>query len=202
MQFGSALIYSPRGGGEISKRSRDWCYAVKDAKPPALKTLAEAVAKSKVLAPLFANTPLLVPIPRSAPLVAGALWPAKALCEALIVAGVAQQMEPLLERVVAVPKSSHAAPGQRPGIQLHFDSMTAAHSLLVTHGIVLVDDVLTKGTTALGAEKRLRTIFQPSVPISLFAAVRTMGLVPDVERILDPAVGQVTAFFDEGERQP
>lgn len=207
MRFGSLLVYSPRGKAEASLKSRQWCYAIKEGNPKALKAVADRLAltqrRSEPLAVLFEGFPLLVPIPRSAPLVAGALWPAEAICKALLDAGVARHMEPLLERAVAVPRSSSAAPGARPGIQTHFDSLLERQSLMVlSGGILLVDDVVTKGTTAVAAARRLRQLYPDSVSISLFAAVRTMGLIPDINQILEPVVGTIRAIGDEGDRQP
>jgi len=57
--------------------------------------------------------------------------------------------------------------------------------------IVLVDDVLTKGTTLLAAASVLQKAF-PASTIQAFALIRTMGLVPEVDRILSPCVGLIS----------
>jgi adenine/guanine phosphoribosyltransferase-like PRPP-binding protein len=67
--------------------------------------------------------------------------------------------------------------------------------------VVIVDDVITKGSTALAAGSRLAEVY-PNVDIKVFALVRTKGLVPDIQQILDPATGIVRLVGDEGDRQP
>jgi adenine/guanine phosphoribosyltransferase-like PRPP-binding protein len=56
--------------------------------------------------------------------------------------------------------------------------------------ITLVDDVVTKGATLLAAASLLAQAF-PEAEIQAFALIRTMGLVPEVERIVDPVVGRI-----------
>jgi adenine/guanine phosphoribosyltransferase-like PRPP-binding protein len=56
--------------------------------------------------------------------------------------------------------------------------------------ITIVDDVVTKGATLLAAASLLANTF-PNAEIRAFALVRTTGLVPDVERIVDPVVGRI-----------
>lgn len=193
----------------MSRRSRDWCFAIKNGNPKALKAVADRVALSQQqkepLAGVFDGDPLLVPMPGSAPRKDDdAHWPAEAICKALIAAGVAQHMQPLLQRAVQVQKSSSAAWGSRPGIDKHFETMALGDEgspLLAPVSILLIDDVVTKGTTALGAERRLRQVY-PHVPITLFAAVRTMGLIPDVDKLSDPVVGAITTNGDAGNRLP
>jgi orotate phosphoribosyltransferase-like protein len=71
----------------------------------------------------------------------------------------------------------------------------------ITERIVIVDDVITKGSTALAAASRLAEIY-PDADMKVFALVRTKGLVPDIDRILDPTTGIVRLVGDEGDRQP
>jgi hypothetical protein len=205
LAFGSLLTYSPRGQSEVSRNSRRVCYGVKAGDPQTLRLVAqrlrENINRNHVLAPLFGATVTLVPMPRSTPLVQGALWPAQKICDALMQMGVAEQTNPLLERIRPVARSSHALPGERPGIQEHYASFIAHRRIDVSDGIVLVDDVVTKGSTAIAAASRIAEAY-PEASIHLFAVIRTKGMVPDIERILDPTFGRVRRDGDEADRQP
>jgi len=72
---------------------------------------------------------------------------------------------------------------------------------LVGERITLVDDFVTKGNTLLGAASRLATALS-SVKPTAFPLVRTMGLQPDVERIVDPCVGTIRRSGSGEDRQP
>ena len=154
-----------------------------------------------MLAPLFGPHVTLVPMPRSAPLVQGALWPAQKICEAILARGLAGASVPALERVKAVARSAHAAQGERPPASAHFESLRAQGFVDVGGTILVVDDVLTKGATALGAVSRLAEAY-PDAQIATFALVRTMGLVAEIEQILDPATGTIRLVDGEAHREP
>jgi hypothetical protein len=67
--------------------------------------------------------------------------------------------------------------------------------------LCLIDDVITKGSTLLGAATRLQMTF-PRAAISAFALVRTLGFVEDIETIVEPAVGTIILRGDEAVREP
>jgi len=98
-ELGSLLTYSPRGQSEVSRNSRRVCYGVKAGDPQTLRLVAqrlrENINRDDVLALLFGAKVTLVPMPRSTPLVQGALWPAQKICDALMQVGVAEQTNPL-----------------------------------------------------------------------------------------------------------
>ena len=151
---------------------------------------------------LFSGAPTLVPMPRSAPLVSGvALWPAERVCLAIRDGGVDVRIAPILRRKKAVAKSATAAPGERPKVSIHYESMEAERRLEIGNHLVIVDDVVTKGNTALAAAARLAEAY-PKARISLFALIRTKGLVPEIERIIEPVVGTIRLVDDEGDRNP
>lgn len=202
--FGSLLCYSPRGQSDLSRQSRDVCYAIKAGQPGILalvgRRLREHVDGAGVLSQLFQGHLTLVPMPRSAPLISGALWPADRIAGAITSAGLGAQVVPALERMFAVPKSARAAPGERPPISLQYESLRAHSMVDVSDRILLVDDVVTKGATAIAAISRLAEIY-PEARISLFATILTKGLVPDIDRILDPAVGRIRLVNGEPQRE-
>lgn len=61
--------------------------------------------------------------------------------------------------------------------------------------LVVVDDVVTKGATLLAAAAVLQEAF-PASRVRGFALVRTMGLVLEVDRILDPCLGTISVLPD------
>jgi hypothetical protein len=203
--YGSLLAYSPRGSSEISTSSQRVCYNVKNGDPTtlarAIQLLQEHFARGEPLSKFLGLDVTLVPMPRSAPLVAGGLWPAEKIAQEMLAANLAGRLVPALARATAVPKSSRAQPGGRPGVSQHYESLIAQPMVGAGNNIVIVDDVVTKGSTALAAGTRLAEVF-PQATVRLFALVRTKGLVPEVDRILEPTIGTIQLFFDAGNRQP
>ena len=59
----------------------------------------------------------------------------------------------------------------------------------------------TKGRTLLAAASRMHEAF-PSARIRAFALVRTMGLVSDVQRLLDPCRGEIRWRTGDAHRRP
>lgn len=194
LQFGALLVYSPRGASEVSAKSRTVCYDLKRGKQSVLDRastlLAQYVYEGHELARLFGDTVTLVPAPRSSPLPAGAMWPAQRICETLLASKLASSVEPLLERTEAVPKAAFAALGERPSVDRHYATMNVQRDLIEPSDITLVDDVITQGRTSIAAASRLAECF-PQANVRVFAMVRTMGLVPEVDRIVDPCLGRI-----------
>ena len=203
--FGSLLTYSPRGTAEVSERSRLVCSKVKSGHPATLlrvgEVLQEHTAPNGALAAFFAGDVTLVPMPRSAPLVAGALWPAQRICQAIVQRQIAARTATILKREVAVQKSAWAPAGARPGVSTHYASMSAEADFEVGERIVIVDDVVTKGSTALAAASRIAEIY-PDREVAIFALIRTKGLVPDIDQIIEPVSGIIRLIDDEGSRNP
>lgn len=133
---------------------------------------------------------ILVPVPGSAPLKQDALSPPQIICNRLLYSGFGAEIEQLLERSEAVPKSAFAKPGERPSINRHYETIRVQPRLVSPRRIILVDDVITRGRTAYACAWRLSEAF-PEAEINVFAVIRTMGLVQDIDRILDPRVGEI-----------
>ncbi len=147
----------------------------------------------------------VVPMPKSAPLPTRAggpvLWVPNRICQALLAQGLGRSVVPCVERVTAVPKSAFAAKGERPSIDRHIKSMRPTLERPTGH-ITLVDDVVTKGATFFGAATVIKNAF-PEVEVRAFALIRTCGLVPDVERIIEPTFGTITRNrFGDASREP
>jgi hypothetical protein len=193
LRFGSLLVYSPRGESDISRRSRTVCYQMKNDLGGAiarlvlrLKTEFPKTSLNELLGPDVT----LVPAPRSTPLIDGALWPARRIADELVTHGLGVEVLPIVRRATPVPKSSQANPGGRVSLAQHIDSLSLETLLTSPTRITIVDDVVTKGRMLMATATVLRHIF-PSTELRAFALIRTMGLQPDVERILAPCVGAI-----------
>jgi hypothetical protein len=205
LAFASLLQYAPRGQSQPSLRSRDVTYKIKQDGfvggfriiDFAAERLGQEIATHPFLSAYFYRAVTLVPIPRSSPLVkSGALWPSLRICQAIIAHGLAAKVVPCLKRIYAVQKSSTSPAGQRPGPDLHSDSVRVEWNERRAPGfITLVDDVVTRGASFVGLVPRLQETF-PGIEIRCFAVVRTIS-VGEIDHILDPVEG--TIFYDGSE---
>jgi adenine/guanine phosphoribosyltransferase-like PRPP-binding protein len=106
-----------------------------------------------------------------------------------------------LRRVRAVRKSGTAPPGGRPTVDAHYESFRIEDTPTPPDSVVLVDDVITKGRTLLAAAARVHEAF-PGAQIRAFALLRTMGLIPGVEHLLDPCKGEIRWVAGDAHRSP
>jgi hypothetical protein len=204
--FTSFLQYAPQGVSAVSRYSRGFTRALKDGAayptragqqqviPYVAAKLAESTPLHDALGACLRGGVIVVPVPRSAPLLPGALWPAQRLCSSLATLGVARSVSPLLIRKSAVAKSATAGRGQRPGPEDHYASIaideTERKLFDLAARIVIVDDVVTRGATFLGCLARLREAF-PSTDISCFAFVRTMSGA-EIDDMIAPVLGVIS----------
>lgn len=202
--FAALLVYSPRGQSEISLRSRRVCHGIKrgdtDLLERAVVVLGVSFTETGFGAFLGPDVGL-VPAPGSAPHVAGGLWPADVIARALVGAGFGKGVFHLLRRTEAVPKSAFAAPGERPNAQRHFETIAVERDLGFPQRLTVVDDVITKGRTLLASAGRLKEAF-PHAEVTCFALIRTMGLQPEVDRVLHPVTGSILRVGADADRQP
>jgi hypothetical protein len=175
---------------------------IKSARPDILDRSVQKLRELGGLEPFLGPDVVLVPALRSAPIRdATTLWPARRICERLVAGQLGKQLLPCLVRTMAVPKSAFAAAGERPDAQRHYDTMAVEGSLLHAKRITVVDDVITKGATLLAAASRLQEAF-PAAEVRAFALLRTMGLVDEIEQIVDPCTGTNTLVRGEVIRDP
>jgi len=210
LRFGSFLVYAPRGTSEVSRKAQQFVRALKEERPIgvprqsptdyAARRLADELPASP-LQELFRVNPLLVPVPRSSLSVDGGIWPAFNIAAALVRHGIGAGVLPCLTRVNAVPKSAFAAAGTRPKPVDHYDSIEGTRMVADRTLLCLIDDVITKGATLLGAATRPQQTF-PEANIIAFALARTLGFVENIDSIVEPAVGTVTLRGDEAVREP
>jgi hypothetical protein len=193
-RFGAFLIYSPRGASPTSVNSRKVRDFVKKASPEFLEKAARAIREhhdSGGFGDLFSPGAVLVPAPRSAPLVRGGLWPGRRIADALVKAGLGSDVQPLLVRTEAVPKAAYAAPGERPTVETHLRTLSVELELGMPERLIVIDDFITKGEMMWACAATLAGVF-PEAEVSGFAMVRTMGLIPDVDTVLSPCLGTIS----------
>ena len=201
-KFGTYLAYSPRGKAEVSRRSRELCYAVKQDTGTAISRvvarLLEGFPTSK-LAEVLGPDVVLVPAPRSAPLLERALWPARRIADELVARGLGAEVLPIISRTEPVTKSATAGPGERTTIAQHLDSLGLEPLLADPRKLTIVDDVMTKGRMAFAMGVLLAERF-PGIEPCAFALFRTLGLQPDVGRIEEPCIGMLVQQGGDVER--
>ena len=151
--------------------------------------------------PFFGSDVALLPAPGSAPLVSGGASPPSVICRSLVAQGLAAEIRLCLRRTEAVPKSAYARLGERPSVQRHYETMAADADLAEPHKILIVDDFITRGRTLLAAASRVSEAF-PKCEVRAFALIRTMGLIPEIENIVDPCVGSISHEDGDAVRQP
>lgn len=195
LRVGSYLVYPPRPTTEDSKRYRSIGLNLKSVQQPlfdqAMESAAEAIRQGGVFKGLFTDHSVLVPVPRSAPQLENALWPSLAIAQALHAHGIGAEVLPMVARTRRITKSATAAAGGRPSVSEHADTMAATVDLFFDRPIVLVDDIITKGATMLGARQAIHAV-RPTLSVCGFALLRTLPYgETDAESFIAPAVSIV-----------
>lgn len=205
LTYASCYVYSPAGSGDLCGRSRLLRSLLKAGDVHFLVKYAIRVRQqardAAPLAGFFGADDVLVPVPGSNPDTAGKRWAAEHLAFALINAGLGAAAWAGLHRVRAVRKSATCAPGNRPTVNLHYESFSVDRPATPPASIVLIDDVVTKGRTLLAAATRVHEAF-PQADVRAFALVRTLGLIARVEKLLDPCRGEIRWRQGDAHRNP
>ncbi len=211
VRFASCYVYSPIGSCETSECSRLLCSLLKAGDTRFIFKYAVRVrqqaSENPGLAGFFDAGDILIPVPRSVPRSRAGVSVTEHLAAALVSEGLGRCAWSGLRRAIAVRKSATAPPGARPTVGKHYDSFAieCADPLPILASdpgqIVLIDDVITKGRTLLAAAARLHETY-PGARIRAFALLRTMGMVPGVDRLLDPCVGEIRWRAGDAHRFP
>jgi len=194
VSYASFANYSPRGISELSKRSKRVCSAVKNGNQKSIQSAFKHFNDEvkTLLYPFLNDQVTLIPIPRSSPIVEGALWPSKVIADELVNYNYGMRVSTCLKRSRAVPKSSslyNAA--SRPSVQVHLDSLEVEPEIITTSQITLVDDVLTLGRTSFAGAQIIHEVY-PDIEIRIFSLFRTKGFVREIDKLIDPYVGEIS----------
>ncbi len=222
LEFCSIFSYCPKDNSEeglFAKKVRDWIkndiiVTVKKSvfregktimveKEMPMSHYVADVLKNLVdegyFSEFFQSDVILVPMPRSAPLKKGQLWPAYQIANAMENKELGVVV-PLIQRLMPIQKSSYAPPSKRPKPADHFNSMginKTAELDLDFERIVLVDDIVTRGHTFMGAGWRLMVTY-PDVEIKAFAAMQTISDKSKFKRYFYPAKGVINYWANSG----
>lgn len=154
--------------------------------------IARICAEHDLFYEFFSGEVTLVPIPGSCPHKPDSMWAPKLLADALEKHGLGHAVVAQLERVIPIPKSSLSK--DRPPPTKHYDTMAVNTTITPTTNILLVDDVVTRGSTFFGSAWLLSAAY-PDVKIRAFAAMRACYL-NEFKRLLYPCKGTITLNRD------
>lgn len=189
-EFGTLLIYSPRGTSESAILSKKWLGLCKNGNP----LFSEIVARrlKELDKQKYFSGAALIPVPRSSPIKPGSVFPSLVIAETLYKNGIGNNVYDCLKRVTAVPKSSgNYNANERNSVDTHLNSLSVENELIMESKIVLIDDVFTQGRTAMACAIKLEKAF-PDKAIKVFCPFRTRSF-QDFEKFEDP-VGSVMKF--------
>ncbi len=201
IEFGALLSYSPNGRGLRDLASKGVMSAVKNdefivAEGKRIQ-MSEFVAKtvrqkreSLPFSRLFDSSPVLVPTPSSSLKKPDSLWPANRITLALQ-EELGSEASECLVRVKPLPKSATSAAPNRPTAVQHFESLQVQELLSKPKAILLVDDVVTRGATLLGAANRLVESY-PDAQIAAFVALRSVSNPSEFKDVREAVDGFVT----------
>jgi hypothetical protein len=199
LEFGALLTYAPHGDSPECRNSKDVMLALKNDRfvgnPPILMSelIAQTIQRKMAELPFasfFQPNPILIPTPKSSLMQANTLWVPERIANALVRMGIGKAVVSCLVRANPVRKAAFCAPSERPTAVEHYESIGVQGSLSPPSEILLVDDIVTRGATLLGAANRLADVF-PKAQIRAFAAMRTISNPIEFQKVYDPCIGMI-----------
>lgn len=178
LRVGSYYLNPTNCRTEADRQANDLVrYHLKQGKPEFLTpvaTLTKRLVSKGSLPDILDDAGVLVPVPKSSAHSAGSLWVPHLVALTLAEHGVGSDVQLLLERHTAVPRSSTIkSAARRPSVQQHYDSMKVAASMYPPRRVTLVDDVITIGRTLMASALRILDAF-PGVEVRAFVVARSV----------------------------
>lgn len=204
LSFCSIFSYCPKSVTEEGYNAKKVMRAIKNDLPVRHRIFGELFAseliakflktnpwKSLLYYEYFTGTNILIPVPRSSPICKGALWPSFRIARAMEQNSLGK-VRAVIERIIPVSKSSLTPPERRPSPYNHYESMAVLSRLSMSPQteVILVDDIITRGHTFMGAAWCIKKAF-PEVQIKAFAAMRTVSNESEFKGLIDPVYGQI-----------
>ncbi|WP_438423198.1 phosphoribosyltransferase [Aquimarina macrocephali] len=190
LEFATLLEYCPKGNSPNAELSKRVCGALKNGIPKTTINASRHIKNIPILTDFFNEDAVLIPIPRSSLITEGTLWPTKVIAEELVKNGIGQEISTCLKRVTPVAKSSFQnGADNRPSVQNHYDSLEVEPIMITSTSIILIDDILTLGRTALACASVLSERF-PDIEIKMFGMMRTRSF-RDNDILIQPQVGKM-----------
>lgn len=196
LRCASWLVYATRATSDSAKRIKNLILQIKtdrmdrESGQPIVRLVIErAVSRlGDRCHDGFAGYPILVPVPRAGLTKPHTVWPARRVCEELVRQGLGVDTMPLIHRVSAVDKSAGSV--DRPSLDVHVQSFAVQPDLRPPSRIIVVDDVVTSGTTLMGCAIKIAQSFS-GVPVSAFALARVQSQ-GNPENVLQPLIERIT----------
>lgn len=201
LDFGSLLCYTPRGSSTDIDRAREVMKIIKADhfvnNPPILMSewLARTVHRSMgnlPFASFFQADTVLVPVPSSSLMQPNSLWVPSRMADALVKEGLGKEVAAWLVRKTPVRKAAWSKPSDRPKPKEHIATMSVQGRVSEPppDQILLVDDIITRGSTLLGAANSLAEAL-PKARIRAFVAMMTISDPSDFVALYKPVLGTV-----------
>jgi hypothetical protein len=212
LEFGSLFTYTPKAQSDSQRKAKDVTFDIKyyryveDRGRPVIisEYISNYIKKEMGNLPFrnfFDNNPILVPVPNSSKRLEDTLWVPHKLATALHENGFGISVSTMLQRKIALRKAATSPAKDRPKALEHFRSLEVQDILSEPKRILLIDDVVTRGATLLGAANKLFEIY-PWAEIRAFTAMRTMSDPNDFKELLDPCTGHIYLNGEETQRIP
>jgi len=208
VEFGSLLTYTPRGKLTEHFRSRTVMRNLKNDEVLQSgnlmsSTIAQTIRNNLSNYPFsdyFNENTILIPTPKSSLPQKNELWVPQRIALALANNGLGR-IEECLYRSTSLPKSSTSLASNRPKAIQHYNSMKVKELLFNPKEIILIDDVITRGATTLGAVNKLIDAFS-NARIRVFAVMRTISNPDEFSEIIQPCTGTILLLGDNTQRSP
>ena len=206
LEYAAYLSYTPRGTTKEAEQSQrimsflkqETTVSTKDMKNIQMSEVIARNLKKEIenlpFTNFFGEDVSLVPVPKSSLMKLGTLWVPQRLVQALCKVNLGKEFNCLI-RTQPVNKSAYARGADRPKPIDHYKTIDVQKGLEIPKIILLVDDVITRGATVLGAASRLREAF-PNVSIRAFAVLRTVSNQEEFSGINSPRIGNINLMPD------
>jgi hypothetical protein len=205
LEFASLLAYCPYGNSPSHQRSREVRTFIKtdeyvqdpnspNQSIPMSEWVAQTMSYRRISLPFtsfFQPNTVLVPAPRSSLAKSDTLWVPQRIARELVKRGFGSNEVEYLMRMRAVAKSAFSAASDRPKVTTHFESLAVQGTMTPPEEVILIDDIITRGATLMGAANRLIDVF-PNAHIRAFAAMRTISNPDEFHEMYNPCVGLIT----------
>ncbi|MCX8174025.1 MAG: phosphoribosyltransferase [Thermoplasmata archaeon] len=186
---------------EILQNARAIAYAIKNenyiatrkmwASEFVAKKLHEVMRSDFLWMDAFSSDAILVPVPRSSLTKQHTLWPSSEIAKKMENEGFGKAVQ-MIKRIKPVRKSSMCLPHERAKPIEHYDSLgfDKIPININVDKIILIDDVVTRGHTFMGAAWKIFEKF-PKSKICCFAAVRAISQHHNFKKWFDPVKGKI-----------
>lgn len=186
------MNYYPRPKSEVGEKSRRICAQVKRPSPEMIEKIVNRMISDGQHQQLFGDEALLIPVPRSTPILKDGSWPSLTIAVKLRSHGLGGAVEPILVRERAVSPSHLATTAkERTSVDEHRRSLSISGLLTQPTKIILVDDVVTQGRTMCACALELAAKYQ-NAQIVMFALLRSASFDNGHEKLLAYCAGDVT----------